>query len=134
THWRLFNKDRRGDDMQTQHTNDLHHTQESFRSHQTTFTDAPYFTRMKRQEDKKKHKAGNKGGRGGAAFCSSLPFSTLEHHWWHVQPLKLTANRLAPSALSPCIIGVKGRCASQLRNQRISPLNSLKLPQSTRRK
>lgn len=27
THWRHFNKDGRGDDMQTQHTNDLHHTE-----------------------------------------------------------------------------------------------------------
>lgn len=62
-------------------------------------------------------------------FCSSLPFSTLEHHWWHVQPLKLLANRLVSFALSPCIIGVKGRYASQLMSQRApvprsSPPNS----------
>lgn len=62
-------------------------------------------------------------------FCPSLPFSTLEHHWWHVQPLKLLANRLSSFALSPCIIGVKGRCASQLMSQP-PPLHSLhKLPQ-----
>lgn len=44
----------------------------------------------------------------------ALPFSTLERHWCHVQPPKLLANRLSPSALSPCISGVKGRCAAQL--------------------
>lgn len=54
-------------------------------------------------------------------FCPSLPFSTLEHHWWHVQPLKLLANRLSSFALSPCIIGVKGRCASQLMSQHPPP-------------
>lgn len=55
-----------------------------------------------------------------AVFCSTLPFSTLEHHWWHVQPLKLLANRLSPFAPSPSIIKVKGHCASQLMSQRAS--------------
>lgn len=62
-----------------------------------------------------------------AAFCSTLPFSTLEHHWWHVQLLKLLANRLFSFALSPCIIGVKGRCSSQLMSQR-APLFSPRTP------
>lgn len=58
-----------------------------------------------------------------------LPFSTLEHHWWHVQPLKLLANRLSSFALSPRIIGVKGRCASQLMSQRASvPLSTPQTP------
>lgn len=47
-------------------------------------------------------------------FCSSLPFSTLEHHWWHIEAPKLPANHLSSSALSPSIIRVKGCCASQL--------------------
>ncbi|KAM3606729.1 uncharacterized protein V6R79_022218 [Siganus canaliculatus] len=66
--------------------------------------------------------------RRSAVFCSSLPFSTLEHHWCHVQPLKLLANRLSSFALSPCISGVKGRCASQLMSQRAPRLLPLRLP------
>lgn len=68
----------------------------------------------------------NKRKRKRAMFCSVLPFSTLEHHWWHIQPLKLLANRLSSFSLSPRIIGVKGRCASQLMSRRapqcLSPL------------
>lgn len=55
-------------------------------------------------------------------FCSSLPFSTLEHHWWHTEALKLPANHLSSSALSPSIIRVKGCCASQLMSHSETPL------------
>lgn len=62
--------------------------------------------------------AAAEGGGPGPVFCSTLPFSTLGHHWWHVKPLKLLANRLSSFALSPRIIGVKGRRASQLMSRR----------------
>lgn len=82
-----------------------------------------------KQEQRRERRKGRKRRR--AVFCSTLPFSTLEHHWWHVQPLKLLANRLSPFALSPCIIGVKGRRASQLMSQRAPQCPSAcpKLPQ-----
>lgn len=76
---------------------------------------------------------GGGGGGSGPVFCSPLPFSTLRHHWWHVQPLKLLANRLSSFALSPRIIGVKGHRASQLMSRR-APRSPQKLPQWSARR
>lgn len=71
----------------------------------------------KNENKTEENKEEEREGKEAAGVLFTLPFSTLEHHWWHVQPLKLLANRLSPFALSPCIIGVKGRCASQLMSQ-----------------